>query len=580
MCRSAGEGSGTARRLGASGLALAAALLALGGPLGAQTGSQRGLNLSRGVTQALLQLQEGWLDWVGAFYNGDRAAAATAVTDLQSSVARLGMSRLPELSIGATVRAVEAARQGDLARARWALEDAEAMDRGRAETAFGRAVVEWEARRYPQAVWQQLIGYRRLIDAAPRGLVTQNLLLAGLAVVLLAAACFVLLQLASKGPALYWALASRLGSGMPGPVAHLLAFVLLLWPLALPGGLLWVLLYWSVLLWGFGSISERVVMVALWGLVGATPFLVASQQQRVAVMLTPPARAIEAVAAGRLYGGLLSDIGVLPAMLPESLAVRHLLGDLHRMVGQWDEARAHYEQVLEREAANVTVLLDLGAFYSRKGDHGSAVQLFQRAAAADPTNAAAYYNLSQAYSDAYQFAEQRDALARARALDDARVTRWIQDARGERVITFNGGVGRRGEILAELHEATGAERRAEPVAAARRWLPVGLAVLALVLALVLSRLLPRPDTPPAGLGAGRLARLARIALPGLSSAEDGNGGRALAALLVVGLVVVLLGGARVLFPLPLGLHPVDAGPAAAGIVLALFYGGRIWLESR
>ena len=594
MCRSAADAREDAallwpvRRRGDRGPArgaLAAATLWLilvhaVAPAAAQVGSQRGIDLSRGVSQSLAQLQVAWLEWVDAFYKGDRTAASRAVSELQGAVARLGMKRLPDLSLGATARAVEAARQGDLERARWAFDDAEELDPGRAEVAFGRAVLEWEAGRYHRAARQQLAGYGRLLDASPRGLVQLNVLLGGIAVLLLAAGCFVLLQLASKGPALYWTLHHRLARVVPGAVAHALTLALLLWPLALPAGPLWALLYWSVLLWGFGSASERVVMVALWGVVAAAPVLVAAQQQRVSAMLTPPARAIEALAQGKLYGALFTDLAVLPAMLPESAAVRQLLGDLHRLVGQWDEARAHYEQVLEQEAQNVSALLDLGAFHARKGDHGSAVRLFQRAAAADPTSAAAYYNLSLAYSDAYQFREQRAALARARAIDEDQVTRWIREPRGELAVTDDGGIARRDEIVAGLRDAAGTPST-EPIEAARRWLPFGLAALALVLAVVLARLLPQAGVPPRVPGSGRAARLARLALPGLTSAEDGHGGRALAALLVVAFVVVLLGGARLLFPLPLGLHPGGAASTAAALlVLALFYAGRAWRELR
>ena len=50
---------------------------------------------------------------------------------------------------------------------------------------------------------------------------------------------------------------------------------------------------------------------------------------------------------------------------------------------------------------------------------------------------------------------------------------------------------------------------------------------------------------------------------------------------VIGVAVVLLGGARLLFPLPLGLDPGGAGPTVAALLaLALLYGGRAWLELR
>ncbi|HXT21584.1 MAG TPA: tetratricopeptide repeat protein, partial [Thermoanaerobaculia bacterium] len=503
------------------------------------------------MSQSLLHLQEEWLQWISAFYQGDRQAATAQVAELKGSVARLGFHRLPELSIGATVRAIEVARQGDLKRAAWALDDAEALDPGRPETAFGRALVAWEGGKYPRAVAQQLTGYARLFRLDPnQDLVTQSLLLAALAVALLAGGGFVLVQLATKGSRLYWAISSRLAA-LPGPVCHLLTLLLLLWPLLLPSGLLWALLYWSVLLWGFLSVSERVVTATLWLLLGVTPLAIASQHQKVAALLTPPVRAVAALNEGRLYGALFTDLGLLPSMLPESVAVRQMLGDLHRLLGQWDEARIYYAQVLEKEPQNVAALIDLGAYHFLTGDHGGAVQFFQRAATADPNSAAAYYNLSQAYSEAYQFGEQREALARARLLDEGRVTRWIQQSSNERVVTFNGGLARHEQVLRLLQQTMQPPATpAKMVQNMRRWLPLGLSVTALVLALALQRLLPRGDSPPPPRlvnRPGRLAMLLRVLLPGIPSAEDGNGGRAYLALLVVALALVLLGGSRLIY---------------------------------
>jgi tetratricopeptide (TPR) repeat protein len=563
-------------------LTLATLALAPLAPARAQpTGQPATIELSRGVSQSLLHLQEVWLQWISAFYQGDRAGAAEQVKELRSSLQRLGFHRLPELSIAASVRAIEAARQGDRARAEWALDDAEELDPGRPETAFGRAIAAWEGKHYTRAFGQQLVGYSRLLHAEPaRALALQDLLLAALAITLLAGGAFVIVQMVAKGNRLYWAIHARLGR-LPAAVAHLVAIVLLVWPLFLPAGLLWLLLYWSLLLFGFASLSERLVTALLWVLLGVTPLLLAQQQQRVATLLAPPARAVDALTEGRLYGALFTDLGVLPSMVSDSAAVRQMVGDLHRMLGQWDEAHIQYMQVLEREPNNVPALIDVGAYHFLRGDHGNAVQFFQRAASADPTSAASYYNLSQAYSDAYQFAEQHDALNRARALDEARVNGWIADGGAERIITVNGGLARRDEVMAQLRRAVqGPPSRG--VALVRRWLGLGLVAVALGLAFALARVLPRGDAPQAPRLVNRpgwLATVLRVLLPGVPSAEEGNGARAYLAVLVVALVIVLLGGARLVFPVPLGIQPGTAIPTTlACLTLVAFLGGRVWAD--
>src|SRR4051794_18414288 len=123
MCKSAAERGAGRAALRAPQRAVAALLLVAllaATPFAAHaqsTGQPSALELSRGVSQSLLHLQEVWLQWISAFYQGDRNAAGEHIKELRSALQRLGFRRLPELSIAATVRAIEAARQGDLQRA-------------------------------------------------------------------------------------------------------------------------------------------------------------------------------------------------------------------------------------------------------------------------------------------------------------------------------------------------------------------------------------------------------------------------------------------------------------------------------
>ena len=117
----------------------------------------------------------------------------------------------------------------------------------------------------------------------------------------------------TKGTVLFQDLADLFGRKLPRSVALAFAGVVLLWPLALPYGAIWLPLYWSALLWGYASASERVVMVAVWLLLGAAPQLVELQRQRVAVALSPPALAMESLQEHRLYGSLFADLGLVAA---------------------------------------------------------------------------------------------------------------------------------------------------------------------------------------------------------------------------------------------------------------------------
>ena len=180
---------------------------------------------------------------------------------------------------------------------------------------------------YLAAGFHMLAGYQRLFWLPlERFLWGQSLLLWALSVLLLTGGLFTAVQMATKGGALYRDITNMIARRLPGSAGLVAAAALLLWPLALvPYGPLWLLLYWSVLLWGYASTSERVVLVSLWLVLGFAPLLVAAQRRQLSLELSPPVLAMENLSERRLYGSLFTDVGVLRSLLPESTAVRQLL---------------------------------------------------------------------------------------------------------------------------------------------------------------------------------------------------------------------------------------------------------------
>lgn len=591
MSRSGGEraaGGTRARRtvpaVGPACLLLAALLT--GAPAGAQVVPGPGApELTAPVQEALLDLQEGWLQWSGALYGGDPDRARAVLEQLLATAERLGMDRLPDLSAGALAQAVEAAREGEGDRAALALEAAERLDPGRPEAAFAAADVARLSGDHAAAFVEQARGYLRL----PRmglewTLALNDLFLWALASLLLAAGLFVALQMGLRGPDLVRDLgrfvARRFGS-LPAGATGVLVAIVLLWPLVLPAGLLWLALYWSALLWIYSGTSGRVVLVLSWVALAAAPVIGTHARERVDLALSPPVRAMHSVARDRLYGGLFTDLAVLPGVLPDAPAVHHFLGDFHLRLGQWDQARRRYELVLESEPETVSVLVNLGAYYFNRGDYGNAVALFQQATALGSArrvaSAAAHYDLSLAYAESYLFDEQREALLEARRIDDVRVSRWLRRSEQERIVTVEGGVARIPEIERALRREWSPPTEVSPALQVLRIARPAIAVLLLaVLAAVASALLgARPGRAPRGSAAG--GSLAAYVVPGLPSAASGRNGRAFLALVVtagLGLGALVAGGGPA-FPLPWRYDPGSTFPiAAAVLVIAMLGAGR------
>lgn len=549
-------------------------------PAAAEASSQHGagFEITPPVRQQLKRLEEEWLQWVSA---ADRAHSQAAINDLLATAGQLGMARLPDLSLGAISWAVEAARRKDFARAGWSLEAAERLDPQRPEVAFAEASVAQAAGAYPRAAAALARAYPRLLLLPlERYLWLQDLLVWSLYLLLVTGGLFVGALMATRGGGLFHDLSRWLGRRLPRGVAAALTTAALLWPLALPGRLTWLLLLWSLLLWGYCSASERVVLAGLWLLLGASPLLIAAQKRAVAVRLSPPVKALESLRQRRLYGGLFTDLGLLRSSLPDSVAVKHLLADAHRMLGQWELARGLYSQVLASRPRSMSALLDLGVYAYNRGDTASAIQYFQQAAAADPRNAAAaLFDLSQAYNEGYLFDEAHRALAQAKVIDTERVDRWLANAEQERVVPANGGLAQIPEIERSLTGPAGGIDLVRHGAAAA----VALGALLVAIALHLAR---RPYGYSETLTRWRLGHRAldvwrRVLVPGLSSAEAGDGVRAFLALLVPMALLMLPRFERLGYRIPWGY---DAGNVAAwtlaSVGLLLYVGARLRWELR
>lgn len=517
---------------------------------------------SQQVRYSLARLQEGWLEWTTALYGDDVDEARRVIERQEEIVRRLGMRSVPDLAAGALVQAVESARRGEWERAALALEAAERLAPGEPENAFAAAEMARLSGDWPAMIVAEARGYARLPRTVlERRLALLDLALWALASLLVACALFVLLAMALRGPALARDLGRVLGGrfrGLRGVALTAGVVVALVWPLALPSGLLWLLLYWSLLLWGYLARAERAVVVVAWLAVAAAPTLVTEIDRRAENSLSPAVRAMESAAHGSLYGGLFADLEVLPAALPDHPAVDHFLADLYLRLGQWEEARRRYGRVLEAEPANVAALVNVGVYYFHRDDFGNAVTYLRQAAAADGDDddrAAAYYDLSQAYTDSNLFDEARAAGAEARRIDEVLVSRWHRRPGDQKVVTVDGGLDRRDELERALRERRRLPTVASPALAVLRRARAAILVFVLAIAAVATHAVVRNRRGPATLDGAAPAppgRWAATLVPGLRSLCEGHGARALGALLVVvaPLLVLLRGTGALGYELP------------------------------
>ena len=85
---------------------------------------------------------------------------------------------------------------------------------------------------------------------------------------------------------------------------------------------------------------------------------------------------------------------------PEDAASEFQLGQIQQVQGNGSEARLHFERALELSPKFVQALLALGKLETQRKDYARAIDLLNRAAVLEPSNATVRYALLTAYRDA------------------------------------------------------------------------------------------------------------------------------------------------------------------------------------
>lgn len=484
-----------------------------------------GFRLTVPAQENLLRLQDQWLVWSSAFLKDDQVLAESAVRDLLLTAGELGFAGLPDLSLGVAARAVEAAREGQSERANWALEMAERLDPGRPEVAFARMRVTRLEGRYFAAFAALLSGYwRALNEQLARRLVLFDVTFWIVLSLTITSLLFVALEMATKGWALVRDLAGRVSSFSPGMMSIALAALLLVWPLFLPGGWVWLVLLWAAMLWSYCSTSERGALAVAIAVLSLGPAVLATVKSGLEVDLLPAVRAVNRVQEGRLYGQLFRDLKYLEDTLPESAERQNLLADLHVGMGQDELARPVYRAVLEKDPHNGEALNNLGAFHFRRGENIEAIEFFAQAVEVPEAELVAAYNLAQTYQRLLEFDRADEYLRRARAIDAGRVSDWLSKEEAPIHMPLPA------VSYARLRASVRAQSSDAPPAWPELLRGLGLAVGVVLGGGVLGGL--RRTTIMSSGGADRLSGWRRIVLPGLMSLEAGDGGRAYLALLI------------------------------------------------
>ena len=355
---------------------------------------------------------------------------------------KIGLKRLTDLSLAATLLGRKELASGRTDLARHSLETAVALDPDLPEARWGLVSTAARTRR-----WGELVsGVPKAVRATLTDREARRVFLARLSVVgvlSLAAAGLALVALlaVAHGRRLLHDLKELAARHVPASAETVAAVALLLSPLILSLDVVWFALALFVATFGYASRSQRLAAAA--GVLALVPVLPVLDRVgfELAGTASPIFRGSEALAESRYDQRVLDDLEAVKNVLPEDADVRFLLGRLYQALGQNDRAVAEYTMGAQVAPSDTRCLVNRGNIRFVDGDFGSAQEDFQAALDRDARDVPARYNLSLVYAETFRTVEAAQTLQEARALDARQVQRFQDQPSLVKVVSLGYPVG-------------------------------------------------------------------------------------------------------------------------------------------
>jgi hypothetical protein len=190
--------------------------------------------------------------------------------------------------------------------------------------------------------------------------------------------------------------------------------VVLLLPLFAGLGPIWLGVYLFVGCWVYLSVPLRIWAAAACVLM---IFFVPSLgwvQERVLQSRSLPSRLVTVLEERQIDPASLRELAELETALAETAPFHLVLGELLRMHGEPGLAKVQFQKAVVSDPGAARALVFVGNLALEEGDAQRAVQIFNSAIKADPSDPFAYHNLSLAFDLTRRFEEGDAARARAR----------------------------------------------------------------------------------------------------------------------------------------------------------------------
>jgi tetratricopeptide (TPR) repeat protein len=189
-----------------------------------------------------------------------------------------------------------------------------------------------------------------------------------------------------------------------GPAnAIVLAAALLLLPLFGGRGPIWLLMYLFALSWVYMAFEQRAAAILSCVVLALVVPAVAAWQHAMLRWPSLETRVASMLDERRIDFPTLHELGDLDGDLAGDVSFHVLLGEMHRMHGDADQARIEFQRSILADAGDSSARVFLGNLALEDGDIQLAIQLYNDAIKNDSRDALAHRNLSFAYDQARRF---------------------------------------------------------------------------------------------------------------------------------------------------------------------------------
>lgn len=368
-----------------------------------------------------------WFGWTAAHEDGDAEFAKAKLEEILKHARKIGISRLSDLSLAATLGGKNELTAGRLEQARASFEAATLLDPNLPEARWGDLSLAIASGRWGKVPAKVLDAVRAdFADRETRRILLSRLLLLASFTISAVGASILVFTVVSHAGRCFHDLMEIASSWKTGAMAPVVATGLFLVPLFLSFDPFWWLLLLAIFAFGYASRRERVIVAAAFVCLVPLFPVVDRVGEWLGITASPILRGAEALEESRYDQRVLDDLEAVKNVVPGDPDIAFLLGCLYQSLGQNDRAVAEFTAAAASSPGETRALVNRGNIRFVDGDFGSAQEDFQEALRRNPSDVAAHYNLSLVYAETFRTVEAARALKEARTLD-ARLVQRFQD---------------------------------------------------------------------------------------------------------------------------------------------------------